>query len=141
MRRIVLATAAIACLSMMLTGCGPSRKAADQKLSGACLAAVKAISDSGDTIELQNATFGSEKQGDIDLRTVVLDAQFSHDRGIISEKTYTCTFEEHSGVFGYKPEFYSMEKDGQKYGNFDGTIQGDLDTMTRINNAVTTALF
>ena len=62
------------------------------------------------------------------------------NRGIIQERDFTCKFQEVSALFGYAPEFYSMDVGSRQFGNIDGVIKGDTTEMIRINDAVQGAL-
>jgi hypothetical protein len=127
--------------ALLLAGCGPSREQTDAKIFSACTTVLKSLYEPGDNIDVKEKTFSSEKLGDgTSLRIVKIRAYFSHDQGIIEEKNYTCTFSETSGLFGYNPAFYSLDRDGMKYGNFNGTIEGDMQDMIKINDAMVAAL-
>ena len=126
---------------LALAACGPTREQEDAKLFTACTAVVKSLYDPADTIEVKEKSFFSEKSPDqTNLRTVKIHAYYTHDRGIIEEKDYVCSFEENPGFIGYAPRFYRMDKAGTKYGNYDGTIEGDLQDMIKINQAMVAAL-
>jgi hypothetical protein len=124
-------------LSLAVAGCAPSRGAADKKLAAACEAAVKVtFSGTADQISNAKASFSFEKSHDgRQLRVVALSVKHSHDGGTPEDKTYTCAYAENWTFFSYLPEFYNLERDGQKYGNFDGMLLGDMLTMTKIVEA------
>ncbi|MDD9901402.1 MAG: hypothetical protein OXT65_10515 [Alphaproteobacteria bacterium] len=122
---------------LALTACGPNRQQADQKILNACLAALKTVHGPDDSIDLQEKTFESSKsQTGSKLRTVKIRAYLTKNRGMIEEKNFSCTFDEVSGLFGYSPEFYSMDAGGRLYGNVDGVIKGGVTEMMNITAAV-----
>ena len=123
------------------TGCGPNREDADRQLQRACTAALKAVYGSNDTLEVKEAAFTAEQSTeDTPLRVVTINAFYTHNGGIVEEKDYMCAFEEQFGIWGYDARFYRLDRDGAKYGNFDGVVHGDLQDMIRINQAVTAML-
>ena len=135
MRRSLLITALLVS-SLTLVSCAPSRDDADKKLAKVCLASIKGLSDPDDQFDVQKTTFLSGKSHDgLDTRTVTLNTHFIHAHGVMVEKDYSCTYKEQWSMFGYMPEFYNLEKDGQKIGNVNGSIQGDTDSIMKINNA------
>jgi hypothetical protein len=137
--RILLSIALVSTLA--LTACGPSRSAEDAKLSKACQAALAAMYDPEDTIEVKETKYVDEKSAeDTKLRTVHFHAYYTHQHGAIEEKDYSCAFEESPGLFGFSPRFYRMDRGDIKYGNFDGTINGGLDDMLKITTAVNKVL-
>jgi hypothetical protein len=142
MTRRSLAVSLIALLcALPLNACGPTREQEDGRLMKACVTVVKNLYDADDLIEVKEKTFTSEKSPEgTNLRTVKIHAYYTHNRGIVEEKDYVCSFEETSGLFGYNPRFYRLDKAGMKYGNFSGTIEGDLQDMIKINEAMVAAL-
>jgi len=121
-------------LSLTAISCAPSREVADKKLAVACEGSIKALYEKNDRIDIQKTSFISKKGYDnVSLRIVKLDAKFIRYGGIIQEKTWTCSYKEQWSIFGYMPEFYSLEKDGARYGNFDGKIVGDFEALMKIN--------
>lgn len=135
--RFITMAALCVCLMVGLTACGkPDRKTADARLATACEAAVKVLYDSKDTLTIREKLFSDESSQDgLGLRTVKLFAHYVQDGGSIEAREYTCSFEERSGLFGYLPKFYRMSKDGLKYGNFNGTIEGDFGDLIKIQEA------
>jgi hypothetical protein len=126
---------------LALSACGPTREEEDAKLLTACATTLKSMYEGDDTIEIKDKSFSSEKSPDATtLRTVKIHAYYTHNKGNIEEKDYVCSFEEDQGFLGYSPRFYRMDMSGTKYGNYDGTIQGDLNDMIRINQAMVAAL-
>jgi hypothetical protein len=142
MTRRALAVSLIALLcSLPLTACGPTREQEDARLMNACVTVVKGLYEADDVIDVKEKTFSSEKSPEgTSLRNVKIHAYYTHNRGAIEEKDYVCAFEETSGLFGYNPHFYRLDKAGVKYGNFSGTIEGDLQDMIKINDAMVAAL-
>lgn len=128
--------------SAIAASCTPSRDAADKKLATACLGSVQALSGPEDLIDVQTTAFKSEKNQDgASLRTVRMHVNFVKDHGAIQEKDYTCAYKEQWTFFAYMAEFYSLEKDSDKYGNFDGHILGDVTDLMKINQATEKALY
>ena len=118
-----------------LSACGgpPDRAAADKKLEAACLAGIKALYSSEDSIEVVNRGFGSEKAHDgANLRKVTLGATYVQGGGAVELRDYACWFEETTGIMGYLPKFYRLEKDGEEYGNYDGTIRGGYAELLKL---------
>ncbi len=129
-------------LSLTATSCVPSREVADKKLASACEGSIKILYEQNDKIDIQKTSFLSRKGHDnVSLRIVKLDANFVRSDGIIQEKTWTCSYKEQWSIFGYMPEFYSLEKDGMRYGNFDGKIVGDFEALMKINIETEKALY
>ncbi|MCK4945265.1 MAG: hypothetical protein KAS59_03275 [Alphaproteobacteria bacterium] len=129
-------------LLLTATSCAPSREVADKKLASACEGSIKILYEQNDKIDIQKTSFLSRKGHDnVSLRIVKLDANFVRSDGIIQEKTWTCSYKEQWSIFGYMPEFYSLEKDGMRYGNFDGKIVGDFEALMKINIATEEALY
>jgi hypothetical protein len=136
MKRTLFLTVSLLSL-LSLAACGPNRADADKKLARACEAGLKAMYGPDDTIEIKDTTFTSEKSPeDTNLRTVKFHAYYTQNHGAIEEKDYSCSFEEISGMFGYHPKFYRMDRSDMKYGSFDGTVGGDLSDMMKINQAM-----
>jgi hypothetical protein len=130
---------ALALPALCLAGCGPNRAAMDKTLSRACLAGVKSLYDEGDTFDVKKEEFSSEKSPeDSKLRTVRLHVYYTHNGGAIEEKDYACSFEESAGLFGFgsSTRFYRLDLAGEKYGNFDGTVYGDLNDMLKLSTAM-----
>lgn len=116
----------------------PDRAAADKKFTTACVAALKVISSEGAEFEVTKSVYSDVKDsrsGDT-LREVLLTARYYAGDGDIDVNTYTCRFQEHVTWKGYYAEFFNLEADGRKYGNFDGTVEGDYADMININDAV-----
>lgn len=138
-RKFILSVALLSTLS--LAACSVSREQEDAKLLTACTTVAQSLYDPGDTIEVKGKTYVSEKSpDDTNLRTVNIHAYYTHNQGVVEEKDYSCSFEENPGIFGYAPRFYRMDLAGKKYGNFNGTIEGDLNDMIKINSAMVAAL-
>lgn len=123
---------------LALAACGPNREAADATMLKACQKAVKVVIPEQDSIEVRKSFFTSEKSPDgTSLRTVSMHVYYTLNHGTIEEKDYTCSFEESTGVMGYRAKFYRMDLgNGMRYGNFDGEIEGGLDEMMRITQAL-----
>jgi hypothetical protein len=139
-RALIVPLIAILC-ALPLSSCGPTREQEDAKLLSACTTVLKSLYDPEDTIEVKEKSYESEKSPeDTNLRTVKLHAYYTHDHGVVEEKDYVCSFEETAGIFGYNPRFYHLDKAGTKYGNFSGIIEGDLQDMIKINQAMVAAL-
>jgi hypothetical protein len=141
MRRFLFLTLLVA-VSLGLSSCGaPNRKVLDEQEANACVAALRALYESTDEIVVLGKTFTSEKSFDgMDLRTVSLQTHFIRDKGMIMEKTYTCSYEEHFGIFGADIRFYRLEMDGTTYGNVNGDIKGGFEELLRIQSATDNAL-
>lgn len=129
-------------LPLLLTACAPTREDADKKLAIACQAAIKeTFSDPKDHIEVQKVSFSSDKSYEgARLRIVTLKAQYTYGDSPPFDKTYLCAYTEEWSLFSYLPEFYNLQRDDQKYGNFDGAITGDTNTLMKINDATQKAL-
>lgn len=124
---------------LIITSCAPARGASDKKLEKACLGAVTIMVEDGTELFPQNTSFKTEKSHDqLDLRTVMIEARISVNKGAYRVENYTCSFEEKSGPFGvgYSAKFYRMEMSGMQYGNFDGHIQGEFNDLMKITTAV-----
>ncbi|MCK5554981.1 MAG: hypothetical protein KAI76_01975 [Alphaproteobacteria bacterium] len=129
-------------LSLTATSCAPSREVADKKLASACEGSIKILYEQNDRIDIQKTSFMSEKGHDnVSLRIVKLDANFVRYCGTVQKKTWTCSYKEQWSIFGYMPEFYNLEKDDARYGNFDGKIVGDFEALMKINIATEEALY
>ncbi|MFH1158605.1 MAG: hypothetical protein V1721_06960 [Pseudomonadota bacterium] len=138
-RYFILMTALF--LSLAATSCAPSRERADKKLAAACEGSIRSLYEQNDRIDIRKTSFLSGKgHGDVSLRIVKLDADFARNGGIVQEKTWTCSYKEQWSLFGYMPEFYNLEKDGARYGNFDGKIVGDFADLMKINAATEKSL-
>lgn len=124
-------------LSLGLTGCAPSRGAADSKLAVACEASIKAVfTDPKEHIEVEKASFSFVKSYDgLKLRTVTLNAKYTYGDSQPDDKTYTCAYSEEWSLISWLPEFYNLEKDTDKYGNFNGSILGDPAVLAKISEA------
>lgn len=140
MRRHFFLMTVLFCL-LAVAACKPDRKQTDLKLAAGCQDSIRALSEPVDQIDFKKSSFKSEKSHDgLLLRTVTLDAHFIHDHGMMVEKTYTCTYNEVSDLFGYKAEFYRLEKDGNKYGNYNGQALGELEDLLKINHSLEATL-
>ena len=129
----------LAILVFMTASCAPARDATDKKLEKACLAAVTALANEGTEIFPQNTAYRYEKSDDgLDLRTVMIEARTSVNKGAYRVSSYLCSFEEKSGPFGlgYSAKFHHMEESGMKYGNYKGEIHGDFNDLMKITNAM-----
>ncbi len=132
----------IVLLTLSLSACAPPRAEMDKKLAKACVSAIQALSDATDLIEIQKTVFKNGKAPEnVILRTVKLDVYFTRNQGVMVEKKYTCSYKENLSMFGAAPGFYSLEKDGEKYGNFDGEILGGIDTLQKIHTATAEAFY
>lgn len=140
--RNIITLSLIAALSLGIAACGkPDRKLADKKLEAACSAAVKALFPTDDTLEFKNKTFSDDKAHDgHELRKVHLVAHYVRDGGLIEQKTFDCWFEESSGMKGSVQKFYRITSDGQNFGNFDGTMSGDLNEFLKAQEAADAVL-
>jgi hypothetical protein len=129
-------------LPLGLTGCAPSRAAADSKLAVACEASIKAVfADPKENIEVEKATFKFVKSyEDLKLRVVTLKAKYTYGDSQPDDKTYTCSYAEDWSLISWLPQFYNLEKEGDKYGNFNGSILGDPAVLIKINEANTKVL-
>lgn len=127
---------------LLLAACAPSRGDADMKLGAACVNAINATyTDSKDHFELQKTSFAFEKSYDgLRLRAVTLKGEYTYGASQPEEKTYTCRFTEEWSLFSYLPEFYNLERDNEKAGNFMGTVSGDTQLLLKITEEVQKAL-
>lgn len=132
----------IVALSLTLAACGkPDRKSADTKLASACEAAIRTLYAKEDTLDIKDKQFSDDKSHDgLELRRVYFNAEYVQNGGVIEMKEYTCWFEERTGLFGYLPKFFKMDVAGTRYGNFDGTIEGDYGALIKIQDATETVL-
>jgi len=120
--------------SLATASCGPNRQHADQMLATSCQESIRALSHPADQIEFKKSSFKLEKTEDgQDIRIVMLSAAFIHDHGVMVEKSYTCAYTERRDIFGYRVEFYYLEKDGSQYGNYSGRAMGELDDLLKIH--------
>ena len=124
-------------LSLGLTACAPSRQEADSKLAAACGDSIKAtFQDPKEHITIQNASFSFEKSyDDVRLRAVTLQAQYTYGDSEPEKKTYLCRYNEEWSLFSYLPEFYNLERDDVKFGNYGGTIAGDTNVLLQITQS------
>lgn len=135
---------ALAAAVILVTSCAPPRDASDKKLGKACLAAIKIMTEENTEMFVQHTSFkGEESHDGLTLRTVMIDARISVDKGAYQEKSYNCSFEEKTGPFGigYSAKFYHMDMDGMQYGNFDGHVQGEFNELMKITNATDEVLY
>ena len=130
---------------LTVVACAPSREEADKKLLKACKAAVEAVSPSREKIhKIISQKFEDKKSHDgLDLRVVTIEGKVTIGDGPYRKKKYTCSFEEKFGVFGigYSVDFWLLDRDGDMYGNVDGTIMGDFNDNLKINQAVENILY
>ncbi len=136
MKQRILFLTAITLSSLLLASC-EDRAAEDTKLATACVAGLQAMYDPEDVIEIKQTSFLSEKSSEnTNLRTVKIHAYYTHNHGTTEEKDYLCSFEEGSSLLGFNPRFYHMDRDGMRYGNFDGVVDTNLSDIMKINQAV-----
>jgi hypothetical protein len=124
-------------LLLSLTACVPSREEADGKLAIACQASVKAtFSDPKENITVQKASYAFQQSYDgAKLRVVTLNAQYIYGDAAPDDKVYTCSYTEAWSLFAYLPEFYNLQKDTDKFGNFNGSVVGDTTILMKITEA------
>ena len=136
--RHFISLALIIILGLGLAGCGkPDRKTADIKLLDACVAAVKILYSPEDTFDIKEKSFSKDKEKNgLELRKVHVMAHYVQNGGYIQMKEYNCWFEEVSGFMGFSQKFHRLEKDGQRFGNFDGTMEGDFQDLLKIQDAM-----
>ena len=127
--------------TLALTGC-IDRAAADQQLLKACKAAILAFSDEGDTIE----TVSSEKIRDhaklgkgfreIALSLTITDGFHGRD------EKHSCVFQEEFsfGRMSHRASIYQLNFQGRIIGQKDYEIQGSLQDMQKLTEAVDKAL-
>lgn len=132
--RFIISFMIVAALSLGLAACGkPDRKTADQNLLRACETIVKTLYAPEDSLEIQEKSFSDDKSHDgLELRKVHFMAHYVRNGGYIEAKEYNCWFEERVGFMGYLPKFFRLEKDGERYGNFGGTVEGDYSELLKI---------
>lgn len=122
------------CAALFMTSCGPGRVEKDARLQNACLSIVRSLYEQNDTLDVQESFFADATSPDkTRLRVVTLRAHYVHGRGIIEDKTYTCSFEESLIDMSYQPRFYNVDRAGLKVGNFDGTIEGTLEDFASLS--------
>ncbi len=121
-------------LPLILTACAPTREDADSKLAAACEASIKdTFTDPKNHIAVQNASFSFKKSSeDLRLRVVTLKAKYNYGNSEPDDKTYVCAYTEEWSLFSWLPEFYNLQNDDDKYGNFDGNILGDPTVLLKI---------
>jgi len=142
MRRFLLLIPLVFLPLIFLGGCAPSRDTADSKLAAACVAEVKAsFADEKENVTAKDSSFAFQKAYDgARLRVVTLKADYTYGTGDPEHKTYTCAYAEEWSLFSWLPEFYNLQRDNDKFGNFGGTLQGDPAILTRISDASDKAL-
>lgn len=140
--RNILSLALVATLCLGLAACGkPDRKTADKKLLKACELAIKSLYQPEDTFDIKEKNFSNDKSHEgVELRKVHFMAYYVQNGGAIQEKHYYCWFEETIGFMGYLPKFYRLDRDGEKYGNYDGEIMGDYSELLKLQQVVEDAL-
>lgn len=130
-------------LTLALAACGqPDRKAADQKFLKACTAMIKHFYPPEDMIEVRESSFSDDKDGDgTKLRKVHVAAQYTRNRGFVENRTYDCWFTESRGIGGYHPSFYRIEFDGQRFGKFNGQVEGESTMIIEFQTITENELF
>jgi hypothetical protein len=127
---------------LFLSACAPSRDTADSKLAAACAAGVKAtFTDEKENITAKDFSFAFQKAYDGSrLRIVTLKADYTYGTSDPEPKTYTCAYAEEWSLFSWLPEFYNLQRDNDKFGNFGGAIVGDPVILAKISDVSDKAL-
>ena len=137
-----LYSVALLSLSLIaLSGC-VDRKTADAKLVRACQAGIEVFLPEGSNIKSVNsetirnhATHGSGYR-QVELNLVISDGWHDND------ENQSCIFLEEFGLFGlsYRASIYQLNYNGRIIGQQNYEIQGTLEEMTRLTDAVDKAL-
>lgn len=125
----------------LLTGC-IDRDTADNRLAKACAAAVEAFLPTGEKIDsVNNKTFGGYDAVGQGYRQVKLDISITDGFHGYDEAT-TCVFLEEFGIgrMSHDASIYKFEFNGETYGQDGYEIQGSLQDMTKLTNAIDAAL-
>ena len=127
--------------ALTLTGC-VDRATADKKLVKACQAGIEAFLPDGDDIQTVNKESVKDhaKHGK-GYRHIELDLTVSdgfHPR----DESHSCIFLEEFGIFGmgHNASIYQLNYGGKIIGQQNYEIQGTLQEMTTLTNAVDAAL-
>ena len=85
---------------------------------------------------MKHASYASQKTYDgVKLRVVTLEAAYTYGASEPETKTYTCSYTEEWTPFSWLPEFYSLQKGEEKFGNIDGAVIGETDVLLKITEA------
>lgn len=136
MRRYIALLSALPFIAA-LAACAPTREEADDNLGKACVESLRAtFTDEKEHFEAQDIVYAFKNSYDgVRLRIVTVEGHYTYGESEPYPKTYTCTYTEDWTFFSYIPAFYNLERDGQKFGNVNGSIVGDAATLLRINEA------
>jgi hypothetical protein len=120
--------------TLSLTACTPSREVADTKLGAACKdSLIATFQDEKERLEVQEITYDFKKAYDgARLRQVTVHGQYFYGDSEPDNKAYTCNYSEEWTLFSYLPEFYNLQRDTVKVGNFGGVITGDTTLLLKI---------
>lgn len=127
--------------TLALTGC-TDRKTADAKLVRACEAGIEAFLPENDDIKkINKKTVRDHAKLGKGYRQVELDLTVSdgwHDR----DETQSCIFMEEFSIFGlsYRASIYQLNYNNKVIGQQNYEIQGTLEEMTKLTDAVDKAL-
>lgn len=130
------------CVSIItLTGC-IDRAAADAKLVKACTAGIEAFLPEGDEVErVENQTIKDHDRLGQGYRHVMLDTRISdgfHGRS----ENHSCIFFDEFGPFkmSHRASIYQLNYKGRVIGQENYQIQGSLEDMQKLTDAVDKAL-
>ena len=127
--------------SLALTGC-IDRATADQRLLKACKAAILAFSDEGDKVEaVTSEKIRNHAKLGKGFRELVLDVTITdgfHPR----DESHSCTFFEEFGFaqISHSASIYQLNFSGRIIGQENYQIQGSLQDMQKLTDAVDSAL-
>lgn len=122
---------------LILTGC-VDRGTADQKLVNACKAGIEAFLYDGQSIQtVKKQTITNDIRLGSGFRKVVLDLNIS-DGYHGQEGAHTCIFLEEFGFakMSYRASIYQLNSNGRTIGQQGYEIQGSLQEMTKLTDAV-----
>lgn len=127
--------------TLALTGC-IDRQAADQRLIKACKAAINAFVSEGEKIEsITSETIRNHAKLGKGHRELVLDVAIT-DGYHPYDATHSCIFFEEFGPFNmsHRVSIYQLNYGGKIIGQENYQIQGSLEDMTKLTDAVDSAL-
>ena len=126
---------------LFVSGC-VDRKTADQKLVKACSAAIEAFSNEGDKVEdINSQTIGNHPTLGATHRQVKLNVAIT-DGYHTRDEEHSCVFFEEFGFanMSHRASIYQLNYNGQIIGQENYEIQGSLEDMTKLTDAVDKAL-
>lgn len=132
---------ALSATALALTGC-VDRATADAKLVTACSAGIEAfLPESDDIQKINNQNLTNHPDHGKGYRLVELDVTVS-DGFHARDESHSCIFLEEFSVFNlsHNASIYQLNYGGQIIGQQNYEIQGSLQDMTKLTNAVDAAL-